>query len=142
MPPGTMFVNTNWSPTDSAMSRPAFFRRSCSGVFGIAFSMPVIEIGIRACWMKRNCSSKMAGSSLSKPTIMPAITSMPAAWIRWTAVTMSSRVFCALFDSSRLAFRGDSMPTKIVVKRARFMRASSSSSCATLRLTSVMNSTG
>ena len=99
MPPGTMFVNTNWSPTDSAMSRPAFFRRSWSGVFGRAFSMPVIEMGIRACWMKRNCSSKMAASSLSKPTIMPAITSMPAAWIRWTEVTMSSRVFCVLFDS-------------------------------------------
>jgi hypothetical protein len=104
--------------------------------------MPVIEIGIRACWMNRNCSSKMDGSSWSKPTIMPAITSMPAAWMRWTAVTMSSRVFCVFFVSARLATRGDSMPTKIVVKWACVMRRRSSSSWATLRLTSVMNSMG
>ena len=62
MPPGTMLVNTNWSPTDSAMSRPAFFRRSWSGVFGIAFSMPVIEIGIRACWMKHTGEGAHAGA--------------------------------------------------------------------------------
>ena len=41
-------------------------------------------------------------------------------------VTMSSRVFCVLFVSARLAARGDSMPTKIVVKCACFMRRRSS----------------
>ena len=36
-------------------------------------------------------------------------------------------MFCVLFVSARLAFRGDSMPTKIVVKCACFMRRRSSS---------------
>ena len=60
----------------------------------MALSMPVIEIGMRASWMKRNCSSKIDGSSWSKPTIMPAITSMPACWMRCTESSMSSRRFC------------------------------------------------
>ena len=50
--------------------------------------MPVIETGMRASWMKRNCSSKIDGSSWSKPTIMPAITSMPARWMRCTESRM------------------------------------------------------
>ena len=54
----------------------------------------------------------------------------------------TSCMFWDLFDSARLALRGDSMPTKIVVKWARFVSASSSSSWATLRLISVMNSMG
>ena len=54
---------------------------------------------------------------------------------------MSSRMFWCFLVSSRLATRGDSMPTKMVAKFACFMSRSNSSSCATLRLTSVMNST-
>ena len=101
-----------------------------------------MDTGMRASWMNRKCSSKIAGSSLSNPTIIPAITSIPALWIRCTDSRMSSRMFCVFFASARLAARGDSMPTKMVVKCAFFMRCRSSSSWATFSETSVMNSMG
>ena len=57
-----MLEKTNWSPVDSADQPPlGFATRSWSGVFGIACSMPVIETGMRASWMKRSCSSKIDG---------------------------------------------------------------------------------
>ncbi len=47
-------------------------------------------------------------------------------------------MFCVLWVSCRLAARGDSMPTKIVVKFASRIRCNSSSSCAMLSVTSVI----
>ncbi len=133
-----MFENTNWSPTDSEISRPSVAMRSWSGVFGIACSMPVIETGMRASWMKRSCSSKIDASSWSKPTIIPACTWMPYDWILRTFSTRSPRMFCVFLVSCSDDFRGLSMPMKMVVKLAARSSSSSSSSWATFSETSVL----
>ena len=74
---------------------------------------------------KSNCSWKIRTSSWSKPTIMPATTIRLWDWIV-RMLSMSGRwTFCRFFVSTRLSRRGDSTPTKTLVKFAS--RRSSSS---------------
>ena len=56
----------------------------------IKLSKPTIAVTTPDCWMKSNWRLKMSFVSLSKPTMKPPMTSMPARWMVRTASPRSS----------------------------------------------------
>ncbi len=116
----------------SRSSRPSAARRSWSGVFGMAWSIPVIEVVIRASCRNLRWASKMVESSLSKPMIIPHQTPMPASWMRWTfsMIVPPLRRFWSFFVSFSDASFGVSIPTKTKRMFAWTISSISSSSSA------------
>ena len=55
-----------------------------------------MQTGIADSSISSTMASAMPGFSLSKPTMKPAVTNMPAALILWTLSGMLRRVFCFL----------------------------------------------
>jgi hypothetical protein len=81
---------------------------------------------------------------VSKPTIMPAITTMFLAWIRRTlsAIVPRPRLFTCLDAMISESARGDSMPMNASWKFACWRRSSTSGMSATLMVSSHANRTG
>ena len=110
-----------WPITDAesyGRSRPSFWSRACSGVFSIAVRIPQVVKAIPASIRKSNCSSKIRWSSWSNPTIIPATIKRLCDWISRMLSRSGRCAFCRFFVSIRLSTRGDSIPTKMLVKLA------------------------
>ena len=99
---------------------------------------------MRASFRNWRWASKMVASSLSKPTIMPAHTSMPAFWMRCTFSTMPppARTFCSLRASRSESSLGLSMPTNTATMCASAISAISSASSARSSEASVTKRSG
>ena len=82
--------------------------------------------------MNSICRSKIEGVSLSKPTMKPPWTCIPARWIRFTSATRSRLRLCFLLHSARLSSAGVSMPTNTVSNPASTINVMSSGSSARL----------
>ena len=92
--------------------------------------------------MNRIIWSKMAGGSLSNPTMNPAWTCRPAFWSVRTLARRSRFLFGVFLHSSRLSTFGVSIPTNTSSKPARAIRSSSSGSSERLRDASVPSENG
>ena len=140
---GVKFRSAAPCPSTSAESygrrRPSFWSRACSGVFSIAVRTPQVVKGIPASMRKSNCSSKIRWSSWSNPTIIPATIMRLCDWISRTLSSSGRWAFCRFFDSIRLSMRGDSIPTKMLVKLASRRSSSSRGRSATVMVISAEN---
>src|SRR5512146_1336011 len=89
--------------------------------------------------MNSNWRRKMSRGSLSKPTMNPPITSMPACCTVFTASDRSRLRFCSLLHSSSPSCDGVSMPMNTFLNPARAMSSHSSVSSARFMDASVRN---